>query len=206
MRWIYEREARRSRRKNGGKRSNSTPPSSVPMPRRDCCVTSLRPRRLASDVVRPNGVDTDYFDPAQSWPSPFPAGALSIAFTGAMDYYANVDGVTWFADVVLPAVRAQFPQALFSIVGSNPTAEVRALARRPGVSVTGRVPDIRPYLSHADVVVVPLRLARGVQNKVLEAMAMGKRIVATPNALQGIQLPASGRSRRRCRRGRDGRS
>jgi glycosyltransferase involved in cell wall biosynthesis len=105
-----------------------------------------------------------------------------------MDYYANVDGVQWFAREVFPAIRARVPNAIFVIVGSNPNAAVRALERQQGVVVTGRVPDVRPYLAHAGVVVAPLRLARGVQNKVLEALAMDRPVVATPNALQGIQF------------------
>src|SRR5581483_4200020 len=101
--------------------------------------------------------------------------APRLVFTGAMDYYANVDGVQFFAKHVLPLVREREPQAEFLIVGSNPTEAVRQLARQPGVQVTGFVEDVRPYLQAATVCVVPLRIARGVQNKVLEAMAAGKR-------------------------------
>jgi len=133
-----------------------------------------------------NGVDTDYFDPAREYDRPFPAGTSAIVFTGAMDYHANVDGVEWFARDVLPAIRRARPNAMFFIVGSNPSAAVRALADAPGIVVSGRVSDVRPYLAHAAVVVAPLRLARGVQNKVLEALAMGRPVVATPNAVQGL--------------------
>jgi sugar transferase (PEP-CTERM/EpsH1 system associated) len=136
--------------------------------------------------VVPNGVDTDYFDPSKQYANPFGSGLRSIVFTGAMDYHANVDGVRWFADEVLPRIRRIEPSAVFAIVGSNPTHAVTALAQRIGVIVTGRVPDVRPYLAHAEVVVAPLRLARGVQNKVLEALAMARPVVATPNAVQGI--------------------
>ncbi len=144
----------------------------------------------ASDECRihivPNGVDAGYFDPSASYLTPFSQGVSPIVFTGAMDYHANVDAVQWFASDVLPAIRYQRPDVVFAIVGSNPAPAVLALAREPGVLVTGRVPDVRPYLAHAQVVVAPLRLARGVQNKVLEAMAMARPVVATPNALQGI--------------------
>jgi sugar transferase (PEP-CTERM/EpsH1 system associated) len=133
-----------------------------------------------------NGVDTGYFDPTREYERPFPADARAIVFTGAMDYHANVDGVKWFARDVLPAIRQARPDAVFVIVGSNPLADVRVLAEVPGVVVTGRVPDVRPYLAHAAVVVAPLRLARGVQNKVLEALAMARPVVVTPNAVQGI--------------------
>jgi sugar transferase (PEP-CTERM/EpsH1 system associated) len=136
--------------------------------------------------VLANGVDSGYFDPAGAWPDPFPAGRQALVFTGAMDYHANIDAVRWFADEALPAIRATRPEALFVIVGSNPTQQVRALGRRDGVVVTGRVADIRPYLAHAAVVVAPLRIARGVQNKVLEALAMARPVVATDNAVQGI--------------------
>jgi sugar transferase (PEP-CTERM/EpsH1 system associated) len=136
--------------------------------------------------VLPNGVDTGYFDPGQSWPDPFPTGSRPIVFTGAMDYHPNVDGVAWFSREILPLIRARVPDVQFCIVGSNPVAEVRALARLDGVNVTGRVPDVRPYLAHAHVVVAPLRIARGVQNKVLEGLAMARPLVATPNAVQGI--------------------
>lgn len=142
----------------------------------------------ARDRVRvvPNGVDTQYFDPVRPYPSPFDKAALPIVFTGAMDYHANVDGVRWFASEMLPAIRQREPRAQFVIVGSNPAQAVSALASRPEVLVTGRVPDVRPYLAHAAVVVVPLRIARGVQNKVLEAMAMARPVVATENAVRGI--------------------
>lgn len=133
-----------------------------------------------------NGVDTGYFDPARRYERPFPDDVRAVVFTGAMDYHANVDGVAWFAREVLPAIRRDSPQVRFVIVGSNPAAEVQALAGLPGVVVTGRVADVRPYLAHAVVVVAPLRIARGVQNKVLEALAMARPVVATENALQGI--------------------
>jgi len=137
--------------------------------------------------VLPNGVDTAYFDPDLPFAVPLAGLGPAIVFTGAMDYHPNVDGVCWFAEEILPTVRAAVPGAHFCIVGSNPTEKVRALARRAGVTVTGRVPDVRPYLAGAAAVVAPLRIARGVQNKVLEAMAMARPIVATPNAVQGIE-------------------
>jgi glycosyltransferase involved in cell wall biosynthesis len=106
---------------------------------------------------------------------------------GALDYFPNEDAAVWFAREVWPAVRAKFPQAEFRIVGRNPTAAVRALASIPGVNLVGQVPDVRPFVASAAVVVVPLRLARGVQNKVLEAMAMGKAVVAAPASLAALR-------------------
>jgi len=134
-----------------------------------------------------NGVDAVYFAPAAApAPGPYAPGAQVLVFTGAMDYWPNVDAVQWFVRHVWPALRRRFPQLQFYIVGSRPAAAVTALARVAGVTVTGKVPDIRPYLAGAALAVAPLRIARGVQNKVLEAMAMGKIVLATPQALEGI--------------------
>lgn len=141
--------------------------------------------------VVPNGVDSDYFSPGD-FALPFPETTDAIVFTGAMDYWANVEGVSWFAHEVFPQIRAQAGNTSFYIVGSKPSAEVRALADLPGVFVTGRVPDVRPYLAHAKVVVAPLRIARGLQNKVLEGMAMARPVVATTAAMRGIDCKNSG--------------
>jgi glycosyltransferase involved in cell wall biosynthesis len=103
-----------------------------------------------------------------------------------MDYAPNIDGAQWFAREILPKVRERCPGAVFRIVGAAPTLAVRALGALGGVEVTGAVPDVRPYLAEAAVVVAPLRIARGIQNKVLEGMAAGRPVVATPAALDGI--------------------
>jgi polysaccharide biosynthesis protein PslH len=132
-----------------------------------------------------NGVDLDYFQPDDEEAiAPTPR----LVFVGAMDYYANIEGVTWFVEKVFPLIRRIEPRAEFFIVGSNPTSEVERLGRRAGVSVTGLVYDVRPFMRSATAYVVPLRIARGVQNKVLEAMAAGKAIVATPEAIAGLQV------------------
>ncbi len=133
-----------------------------------------------------NGVDTDYFSPDLDHASPYAAGERAVVFTGAMDYWPNVDAVQWFAESIFPQLRARFADLRFYIVGARPTAAVQALARHPGVTVTGTVPDVRPYVAHARVAVAPLRVARGIQNKVLEAMAMATPVVVTPQALEGI--------------------
>lgn len=146
----------------------------------------LAPESAARTSYFNNGVDTDYFSPGHVFDNPYPAGAQPIVFTGAMDYWPNVDAVQWFAREVFPAVRQRHPEARFAIVGSRPSAEVRALASQPGILVTGTVPDVRPYLAHAAIAVAPLRIARGIQNKVLEAMAMAKTVVVSPQALEGI--------------------
>lgn len=137
-----------------------------------------------------NGVDADYFSPARDYANPYPADAKSIVFTGAMDYWPNIDAVTWFAEQVFPLVRNIVPAAQFTIVGSRPSEGVVALASQPGVIVTGSVPDVRPYLAHAACAVAPLRIARGVQNKVLEAMAMARPVVASAQAAEGIRAEA----------------
>ncbi|MES3020526.1 MAG: TIGR03087 family PEP-CTERM/XrtA system glycosyltransferase [Pseudomonadota bacterium] len=133
-----------------------------------------------------NGVDADYFSPHILQRSPFPPGAANLVFTGAMDYWPNIDAVQWFAREVFAPLCARLPALGFYIVGARPPPEVRVLARQPGVVVTGTVADVRPYLAHASVCVAPLRIARGVQNKVLEAMAMQKVVLVSPQALEGI--------------------
>jgi asparagine synthase (glutamine-hydrolysing) len=133
-----------------------------------------------------NGVDAGYFDPEHGGVNPYPPGGPVLVFTGVMDYWPNVDAVTWFVEEILPGLRQSHPEVRFCIVGMNPTAEVRALARQPGVIVTGRVEDVRPWIAHAALAVAPLRIARGVQNKVLEAMAMTKAVVVTPAAAKGL--------------------
>lgn len=134
-----------------------------------------------------NGVDSTYFAPLPAHPSPF-GKAAAIVFTGAMDYEPNIDAVSWFAERVMPQLRTQHAALEFHIVGSRPAAAVRDLQRLPGIHVSGTVADVRPYLQHAALVVAPLRVARGIQNKVLEAMAMRKTVVASPQALEGITV------------------
>jgi len=132
-----------------------------------------------------NGIDTDFFDPAASFRRIDTTGKL-IVFTGQMDYRPNVEAVIWFAETVLPHIRLIHPDAVFAIVGRNPTAAVAALAKQDGVRVTGEVADVRPWLDAAACVVAPLKIARGIQNKVLEAMAMARPVVASGPAAEGI--------------------
>jgi len=132
-----------------------------------------------------NGVDTEYFSPRAERASPYGADELPIVFTGAMDYWPNIDAVTWFARDVMPLIVEARPRARFYVVGMNPAATVSALAG-PRVVVTGKVADVRPYVQHARVAVAPLRVARGVQNKVLEAMAMARPVVCSAAVAQGV--------------------
>lgn len=151
---------------------------------------SICPEAQACSI--PNGVDTEFFGQCrlpQGEADPCPAGekAPVLMFLGAMDYFPNQDAVVWFVREVWPKVRAAHPKAVFRIVGSKPGPGVTALASpENGVDVTGFVPDVRPYLREADVFVAPLRIARGVQNKVLEAMAAGLPVVSRPEAVQGL--------------------
>ncbi len=149
-------------------------------------------RRLAPESAErvhaiDNGVDTEFFTPEREYPNPYPAGGVNLVFTGAMDYWANVDAVGWFAESVFPRIRERLPGARFVIVGARPVPAVRQLAMQAGVEIIGAVRDIRPYIAHADVAVAPMRIARGVQNKVLEALAMARPVVATPQALEGLR-------------------
>ena len=137
-----------------------------------------------------NGVDSDYFSPARDFKSPFAPDERPVVFTGAMDYWPNVDAVAWFAREVLPEIRARDPAVRFYVVGMNPDRAVRALASDAGATVTGRVDDVRPYLQHARVVVAPLRVARGIQNKILEAMAMAKPVVVTAGSAAALSVQA----------------
>jgi sugar transferase (PEP-CTERM/EpsH1 system associated) len=137
-----------------------------------------------------HGVDTESFAPSRDFPDPYgalPGAGPDIVFTGNMDYWPNVDAVSWFAQAMMPPLRRRHPELRFTIVGANPTAAVKRLARLPGVHVTGRVADVRPYLAHAALAVAPLGIGRGIQNKVLEAMAMGRPVVASPGAFEGIE-------------------
>jgi sugar transferase (PEP-CTERM/EpsH1 system associated) len=146
----------------------------------------LAPEAAAKIGFYNNGVDSGYFQPSLDIANPYSAGEQAIVFTGAMDYWPNIDAVQWYADEVLPQLREQHPELVFYIVGSNPSRAVQQLASREGVVVTGRVPDVRPYLQHAIAAVAPMRIARGVQNKVLEGMAMAKPVVVSDMGLEGI--------------------
>ena len=135
----------------------------------------------ANVVTATNGVDLDYYRPDESAPND-----NSLAFVGAFDYKPNVDGAVWFAREIWPRLRAEHPDLTLNLIGRNPVPEVVALAEVPGITVAGTVPDVRPHAKRASVVIAPLRIARGLQNKVLEAFAMGKPVVATANALGGF--------------------
>jgi len=131
--------------------------------------------------VLSNGVDFELFKPRG--PKPI---STSLVFTGVMDYFPNVQAVEWFVEEIFPLVRKAVPEATFTIVGARPASAVLALGMQPGVIVTGQVPDVRPFLHNAAAAVAPLLLARGIQNKVLEAMAMETPVVVTEAAFKGV--------------------
>jgi len=156
-------------------------------------VTESDAARLRTDygipnvTVVPNGVDTDYFTPTGEAAEPG-----LVVFTGAMDYAPNDDAARYFLKTIWPLIRQRVPAAHFSVVGRRPSPSLRALAKRADhVEVTGAVPDVRPYLARASVVVVPLRMGGGSRLKILEAMAMGRPVVATTMGAEGIDLEPS---------------
>ena len=153
---------------------------------RYCLLTTEQERAVlngfAPDAqvrVMGNGVDFDYYDPARVVALPELERRKYVVFVGMMNYFPNVEAVTWFASDILPKLRASDPEWEFYIVGRNPASAVRRLARSQGVVVTGGVADVRPYLYSAEAVVAPFQIARGIQNKVLEGLAMGKRVFAS---------------------------
>jgi len=147
----------------------------------------LAPEVADKVVFRVHGVDSQYFDPSLEYESPYPIDTPIFVFAGAMDYWPNIHAAIWFAEEIFSLIKQKVDNACFYIVGMNPSDDILKLADLSGVYVTGSVDDIRPYIACATISVAPLRIARGIQNKVLEAMAMGKPILATKNALNGIR-------------------
>jgi polysaccharide biosynthesis protein PslH len=178
MRWIFKREGRlllAYERKIAGEFTAS------------CVVTQHEAKLFQRCIpgvpvcVLENGVDFEYFSGMPRSPQ-----GLQLVFVGVMDYPPNVEAVSYFADRIWPAVFSKRPDARFIIVGSRPNRAVRRLAERPGIETTGYVRDIRPYLSNATLLVAPLEIARGVQNKILEAMAAGLPVLTTPVVAKGL--------------------
>jgi sugar transferase (PEP-CTERM/EpsH1 system associated) len=132
-----------------------------------------------------NGVDTDYFSPHAEFEGE--AEDSDLIFTGAMDYWANEQAVLWFVENVWPILREKRPQIKLAIVGARPGPLLQKLNDENSIRVTGRVADIRPWLARAKIAIAPLRIARGVQNKVLEAMAMGRVVIASDDAASGLE-------------------
>jgi sugar transferase (PEP-CTERM/EpsH1 system associated) len=189
MRLIWAREARTLLAYERATAAASKWTFFVSQPEADR-FAELAPETAPRVVAVECGVDLVRFSPDDVYATPFTDPAPRLVFTGNMDYWPNADAAIWFAQEVMPKLRARVPGLAFWIVGANPIETVRTLASLPGVFVTGRVDDVRPYVAHASVIVCPLRIARGIQNKVLEGMAMGRPVVASPAAFEGVRAEA----------------
>ena len=144
----------------------------------------LYPGAIAQPAhVVPTGVDTEYFAPAAGSQQP-----ARLIFTGSMDWLPNEDAMIYFCRDVLPAIRAEVPDVALTIVGRTPTPAVKKLAEERGVTVTGRVDDVRPFMRDAAVYIVPLRIGGGTRLKIFEAMAMGKAVVSTTIGAEGLPV------------------
>ncbi len=188
MRWINAREGRLL----GGFEQDVALRADASLLVSETEAELFRTRTGANNVMAlGNGIDTEFYDPAAKFKKLHPVFPDPlIVFTGQMDYRPNIEAVTDFATQAMPIIRARHPDASFAIVGRHPTQGVSDLSMLPGVQVTGAVDDVRTWLGAADVVVAPLRIARGIQNKVLEAMAMARPVVASPAAAEGIDADA----------------
>jgi len=191
MSWIYRREASKllAYERFVANRSKC---SFFVTDREASLFRELAPESAERVTTINNGVDADYFAPDIKTVCPFPVNEVPafgpcLVFTGAMDYWPNVDAVVWFVQEVLPGLRSFYKNICFYIVGRNPVQQVLGLASDV-VVVTGTVSDVRPYLQFATVVVAPLRVARGIQNKILEAMAMGRPVVASTTCVSGMDV------------------
>ena len=186
--WLNAREARllAAEEERLGQRADATILIS------EAEAALYRSRLTAPDKVNVqvigNGIDAAYFDPAATTPHPQLAAQPGphFVFTGQMDYRPNEQAALWVIEALMPVLRARLPEAVFHVVGRNPTARLMAHHGAAGVHVWGAVPDVRPFIAAADAVLAPLLIARGVQNKVLEAMAMARPVVLTPDAATGI--------------------
>ena len=192
--WVYRREAERLLAFDRAQAARARWSVFV-SPAEAAVFRELVPQAAAHTVAVGNAVDLEALDPSREYENPYTPDGKVLVFAGAMDYAPNVDAVRWFAHEVWPAIRRERADARFVIVGARPGAGVRALGGVPGVQVTGAVPDVRPYLAHAHAAVASLRIARGIQNKVLEALAMGLPVIATPAAMEGLEFAADSPAR-----------
>ena len=134
-------------------------------------------------VVLPNGVDLDYFSPVDE-----PRDPATLIFTGKMSYHANVAAALDLATQIMPHIWERRSDVRLIIAGKDPSADLLALSADPRIIVTGTVPDLRPYLARASLAVSPIRYSVGIQNKLLEAMAMATPVVSTPQATAALQV------------------
>jgi len=179
MKWVYAQEAQRLSRIESGLEDHFDRVSVISRPEAQTYREHLRDHPGLTVVE--NGVDLDYFAPFND------IASQTAVFVGVLNYKPNIEAIQWYVKKVLPRVRKKLPNATFQIVGKDPCSRVKALRNHPGVEVIGTVPDVRPYIESAAAVVAPLKTARGVQNKVLEAMACRRAVVCTPQAALGIR-------------------
>ncbi len=189
MKWVWQREARTLLAYERRAAAAFDASFFVTEPEAEY-FRRMAPESADKIVAVECGVDLERFSPSGLHDWPFGEAGPCLVLTGNMDYWPNADAAIWFAREILPLVRARLPAVRFFAVGANPGAEVRALRDLPGVCVTGRVEDVRPYVAHAAAIVCPLRMARGIQNKVLEGMAMGKVVIASAAAFEGVRAEA----------------
>ena len=184
MRWVYSRESKKLAQYEAEIATRADMNLLVSEPE----AALFRSRTGAAKVAAlGNGIDTAFYDPKAAFKKLHPVFPDPlIVFTGQMDYRPNIEAVSDFARNALPTIRKTHPETTFAIVGRNPAPAVIELSALPGVQVTGAVEDVRSWIAGADVIVAPLRIARGIQNKVLEAMAMAKPVVASAAAAEGI--------------------
>ncbi|WP_319003441.1 TIGR03087 family PEP-CTERM/XrtA system glycosyltransferase [Qipengyuania gaetbuli] len=186
--WINRREGRLLREVEAGIASRADVTLLISENEADLFRHRLEGQKGRDIRVLGNGVDTAFFDPAVVAPNEKIARAPGphFVFTGQMDYEPNERAALWVIDAFMPAIREHLPTAEFHVVGRSPTDLLRRQAVQPGVRIWGEVPDVRPFLAAADCVLAPMTIARGVQNKVLEAMAMARPVMLTREAATGI--------------------
>jgi len=187
MKWVYRRESKRLQRYERRICETFDKSYFVSADEANLFKSICKENEQKIDYYN-NGVDYQFFNPELKLENPFQCGSRPVmVFSGAMDYWANIDSIVWFVEHVLHRIKSRIPNVALYIVGSNPSAEILKLKEITNVYVTGRVDDVRPYIKNANLIIAPMRIARGVQNKVLEAMSFNKPIVATQCALDGIE-------------------
>jgi sugar transferase (PEP-CTERM/EpsH1 system associated) len=187
MSWVDAREARLLRREEARLAAHADRTLLVSNAEAALFVSRLPTGTAASVTVLGNGIDATAFDPARTGPHcALNSGGPHFVFTGQMNYKPNVDAALRAIERIMPEIRRSQPTARFHVVGRAPAPELLTRDGKDGVRVWGQVPDVRPFLAGADIVLAPLTIARGVQNKVLEAMAMARPVVMTAAAATGL--------------------
>jgi sugar transferase (PEP-CTERM/EpsH1 system associated) len=181
MKWIYQREAKVLA--DYEKKVTHDFDSSFFIADAEVELFQSRVNSSGKVLTMGNGMDTDSFVPAVSPPT---NEAPVLLFTGVMDYKPNIDSVVWFVENIWQKILKEYPKARFIIAGMNPTSHVKNLQKISGIEVTGFVDDILPYYHQSDYFVAPFRIARGVQNKVLQGFACGLPVISTPMGAEGI--------------------